>query len=499
MINAKLKRAVAISLVSAMAVSSLAACSSSSSKKEDDKTSTEAPKATDDSSKATDGSKPEESKDDKKERVIDFKPALAVPSTDGWDSSKKIYAYSWNDEFGNRMNYVLEKYPQFKDYYEYVNFGISGTDGEYQQKIEGLITNKDEKYPSLVAMDNDVAKYFLETDDAIALDEVGITADMYKNAYQYTIDYATVDGKVKGLTWQAAPGNVAYRASIAKKVLGTDDPVEVQKYLKDWDTFFETADKMKEAKYKMTSGPDEIKYAVWDSQTKPWVSKDNVLQLDDSVKTYFEYAKKLYSGDYTNGNAMWSDGWNASMAADGDVFCYFGCTWWLYWCLKSGKEGEANSSYGDWRVCAGPADYHWGGTYVGIMKDCPNTELAAFLLYSLTCDEDILYKIESKDLDFVNNQKVTDMVIEDGVGIPGVLGGQNPIPTWKEAAKKIDLSNASFLDATLKGYMDKASETYNGTAKDKDGNAIAAFTSVDEAIKYVKDQVKDNFKYITVE
>ena len=45
------------------------------------------------------------------------------------------------------------------------------------------------------------------------------------------------NGIQKGVTWQATPGLFAYRRSIAKKVLGTDDPDQVQKQLKDWDKF----------------------------------------------------------------------------------------------------------------------------------------------------------------------------------------------------------------------------------------------------------------------
>ena len=40
-----------------------------------------------------------------------------------------------------------------------------------------------------------------------------------------------MDGSQRGTTWQATPGLFAYRRSIAKEVLGTDDPAEVQTYL----------------------------------------------------------------------------------------------------------------------------------------------------------------------------------------------------------------------------------------------------------------------------
>ena len=71
--------------------------------------------------------------------------------------------------------------------------------------------------------------------------DIGLTDDELAGQYKYTQDIATADGVLKGVTWQATPGLFAYRRSIAKDVLGTDDPAEVQTYLSDWDKFNEVA------------------------------------------------------------------------------------------------------------------------------------------------------------------------------------------------------------------------------------------------------------------
>ncbi len=423
---------------------------------------------------------------------------MEAPDPSGWDESMKIYYYSWNDEFGSRMQYVLDAHPEYADYVEYVNLGVSGTDGTYQTAIDTAMESGD-KYPSIIAMDNDVAKYYTETDNTLALSSIGITNDMYANAYQYTVDYATYNGELKALTWQATPGCFVYRTDIAEEVLGVSEPDDVQEYVKDWDTFFATADTMKEAGYSMVSGPDDVKYAIWDQQTQPWVTVaadgSESLTLDDSVTEYFETAKKLYDGGYTDQTSMWSDGWSANF--EGDVFGYFGCTWFVYWSMafkgETGEDGTfvpaEGSTYGNWRICQGPVDYHWGGTYVAVMKDCPNPELAAFLIYSLCCDEDIMYSIACDTLDFVNNKAVIAKEIENGDGASPILGGQNPVEVWAEAAQGIDLSNSTYMDAALKSIMDKASEAYNA----------GTYATVEEAVQYVKDEVATQYDYITVE
>ena len=419
--------------------------------------------------------------------AVEVAATFEAPSTEGWDESMKIYTYSWNDEFGSRLDMVLDAYPEYKDYVEHVNLGVSGTDGTYQTAVETAIETGDEKYPSLIAADNDVAKNFTESDYTMNLADAGLTSDMYANAYNYTVQYGSVDGELKAMTWQAAAGNFTYRADIAEEVLGTSDPAEVQEYVKDWDAFFETADKMKEAGYAMLSGPDDIKYAIWDQQTQPWVTVDadgnETLTLDDCVTDYFEKAKKLYDGGYTDQTSMWSDGWSANF--EGDVFGYFGCTWFVYWCIAT-TEDSATSTYGDWRVCQGPVGYHWGGTYVCIGADTPNPELAAFLLYELCCDADMMATIEEETFDFVNNKEAVAKVIADGKGASDILGGQNPVETWAEAALDIDLSNATYMDANLKAIMDKASEGYNAG-------------TIEDPVQYVKDEVASTYDYITVE
>mgnify|MGYP002857473873 CR=1 FL=1 len=418
---------------------------------------------------------------------------IAVPDTTGWDNSKKIYAYSWNDEFGNRLQYVLDAYPQFKDYVEYVNLGVSGTDGSYQQGINAAIADG-AKYPSLIAMDNDVAKYFTEAPEnedyaTLNLDDLGVTPDMYVNAYKYTIDYATYDGHLKALTWQATPGCVVYRSDIAEEVLGVSDPADVQEYVKDWPSFFETAQKMKDAGYFMTSGNDEIKYAVWDSQSQPWITVDGngneSLTLDYAVNQYFGLSKMLSNGGYTDNSNMWSDGWNANY--EGDVFCYFGCTWSLYWCMQfNGDEPGDGTTRGLWRTTTGPTGYHWGGSYVSILKDSPNPELAAFLAVSLCTDDDIMYNISADTFDFVNNKAAMAKILADGKGASNITGDQNPVETWIDSACYIDLSNSSYLDSEIKAAIDKAAEAY----------WAGTISTVDEAVQQVETDIKTKYSYL---
>lgn len=203
---------------------------------------------------------------------------IEMPLEDG----ETIYVYSWNQELGSKLNYFKEAYPQYADRVEFVNLGLEENNDEYKTAIETLLQaghNGTDKYPSIIAVGSDSEQEYVQSDYTVALDTIGIDKTDIENMYQYTLNYACFDGKMKALTWQATPGCFLYRTDIAKEVLGTSDPEAVQKAVEDWDKFFQLADKMKVAGYKMVSGPDDIKYAMLDQKKTPWVIDDTLNSL----------------------------------------------------------------------------------------------------------------------------------------------------------------------------------------------------------------------------
>ena len=57
---------------------------------------------------------------------------MDAPDTTGWDESKKIYAYCWDTDFESKLNLVLERFPEYKDYVEIIVTGQGGTSYEYK-------------------------------------------------------------------------------------------------------------------------------------------------------------------------------------------------------------------------------------------------------------------------------------------------------------------------------------------------------------------------------
>ena len=465
----KIKKALALSLALAMGLS-LVACGD---KTDNSTTESKSSEATSETASSEDASSEEASSEDASGAA-----KIEAPSTDGWDDSKKIYAYSWDEDFSKKLNVVLDKFPEYKDYVEFVTLGVGGTSDYYKTAIDTALKSGD-KYPSLIPADNDVAKYWSETDATANLTDLGFTDDVMANSYDFAKQYGTKDGQLKCVTWQATAGSVFYRRDIAKEVLGSDDPETVQAALADWDKFFETADKLKDAGYKIVSGPSDVKYAIWDTQSQPWVTDDGSsekLTLDGAVTEYLETGKKIYDGGYSNNTALWDSSWAADMTNDSKVFCYFGCPWFI------GSMQGNGAVDGNWGAVTGPTSYHWGGTYVMVGKDTPNPELCAFLLYELTCDPDVGVEITNKTGDCVNNKAANERLINGELSSENAaqkfLGGQNPIEVWAAAAEGINLSNVTYNDASIKGFIDEAATAYNS----------GTYTSVDDAVKYIEDK-----------
>lgn len=465
----KIKKALALSLALAMGLS-LVACGKDEEKDGTTSADTTAAPATGDESTA-----PTEDSTDEPATST----GMEAPDPSGWDESKKIYLYSWDDDFKKKMDIVMEAHPEYADYVEHVILGVSGTGDEYKTAIDTALTSGD-KYPSMIPADNDVAKYWSEDDTKTAnLYDLGFTDEMLSNSYDCAIQYGTYNGQLKCVTWQSTAGSVFYRRDIAKEVLGTDDPAEVQKAMSDWDKFFETADKMKEAGYKMVSGPTDVKYAIWDTQSQPWVTDDGskeTLTLDKAVSEYLETGKKIYDGDYSNNTSMWDGGWASDMTNDGKVFCFFGCPWFI------GSMQTNGATDGNWGAVTGPTSYHWGGTYVCIGKDSPNPELAAYLLYEMTCNPDIGVNITNKTGDCVNNREANQRLINGELAADNAaakfLGGQNPIEVWAASAEGINLSSLTYQDASIKAFIDEAAKAYNS----------GELATVEDAVKYVEDK-----------
>ena len=276
-----------------------------------------------------------------------------------------LNVWCWNDEFQSRFNAY---YPEVKEVAEdkstttlndgtIVKWTINpNADNNYQNKLDEALLSRES-----AADDDKIDMFLIEADYALkyvdspyTLDvraDIGLTDDELAGQYESTQDIATADGVLKGVTWQATPGLLAYRRSIAKDVLGTDDPAEVQTYLSDWDKFNEVAAKAAEKGYKMLSGYDDSYRTFSNNVSAPWVDGTTV-KVDANIMKWVEQTKEFTDKGYNNKSRLWDNTWAADQGPEGKVFGFFYSTWGINFTLlgnslatpvaEGGKEEVGN-------------------------------------------------------------------------------------------------------------------------------------------------------------
>lgn len=309
-------------------------------------------------------------------------------------TDEKIYIYSWNNEFGNLLDYFTQKYPEYSDLIEFINMGMNGADEEYLDAVSSKINSSSQPL-SMVMYDGECADQ-LYGSRFISMSELGVEP-YYTDAYDYTKVDATYDGKLKGMSPYVCPTGFIYRKDIAEEVLGTSDPEEVYKCVCTWDIFEDTAAKMKDSGYYMLYTTGDLARGYGGTTWEGNVPDACFQQIDRFVS----------NGYFADGStdAMWSTAWNEGM--NSNVFGYFGPDWFINFTLAGYTTKE-------WGFCPGPEFHHWGGAYIGVAETCPNKGLAALILVTICCDEDIQYDFAVNNYYTPNNRSAAKKLISSG-------------------------------------------------------------------------------------
>ena len=387
----------------------------------------------------------------------------------------------WNDEFIGR----------FRNFYPgYVKTNSDGTDllddgtivkwiqvandnNGYQIALDAALANQ-----SSAAANDKVDIFLIEADyatkyanDRYALDlikDLKIKESVFADQYQYTKDIVTDEkGALRATSWQATPGLFAYRADIAREVLGTDVPAEVQAKIDTWAKFDAVAAQMKAKNYSMLSGYDDAFRAYSNNTTAKWVNDKNEVVVDQQILNWIKQTKTYTTRGYNNGNGLWSDGWQSDQGSDGNVFGFFYSTWGINFTLLGNSLDDAdapkevgNGLFGEYRVVQGPASYYWGGTWIVGAKGTDNPTLVKDIMIKMTANPAIAESITRETEDYTNNKTAMTKIANDATYGSAFLGGQNHIALFTSAAQKIDMSNASPYDQGLNEGIQTAMKDY---------------------------------------
>ncbi|MBQ2479261.1 MAG: hypothetical protein II510_07305 [Erysipelotrichales bacterium] len=365
------------------------------------------------------------------------------------EEGKVFHIYAWNEEFKG----FFEKYYKVPEGIEVVWTIVPNEGTQYQDAVDLALLNQesasaDDKVDMFLAEADYILKY---TNSPYTQDVRKLGVTDFSNTYQYTVEAASdANGVCKGVSFQCCPAGMIYRRSIAKDVLGTDDPAEVQAAVSSWEKFDNVAKLAHDKGYLMTSSYAED-YRVFSNNTSmPWVDKDNNLQIDPAIQTWMDQAEMYVKEGYTLTSGVWDAETTAEAAKDGKAFCFFGPAWYYNFCMGPafGDDAvkEGTDSVGDWGLVDGPQAFFWGGTWLLAATGSDNPTMLKDVMNAFINNEEVCENLIKNEAQFTNNQKVNNKYAADPEFGNKYLGGQNDTAVFAEGAKNIKFQNQTIYD-----------------------------------------------------
>ncbi len=370
-----------------------------------------------------------------------------------WMGGLKMNIYSWNEEFKS-LYYVNCYTPEDVA----VNWFLTPyEDGAYIKNLDEALARQEEAdwddRVDIFLLQSEYLEKYIESDCTLPLDAIGFRET--DSMYQFSLDSGTNSkGELKAVPLYLCPGMLIYRRSIARDVLGTDDPEEVQSMLDSWDKFNQVAADASEKGYYMTASFADTLRPYAAGCTEPWVDEENNLRLEPGIKEWAEQAKTFIENEYTLEYDFWDLGKNEQMMDSGKTMCFFGADWYYNYCMPPIRD----SSLGDWAVCQGPQPYSHSSTWLLVARGTDNKEFAKQILRDFSTDDEISEELITWDKLFPNNSDVCGKIesINSEYGNP-LLDGQNDIAVMHEVAQNMEWNGDSPYSKTiienLPGYL----------------------------------------------
>ncbi|MDR0290434.1 MAG: ABC transporter substrate-binding protein [Treponema sp.] len=399
------------------------------------------------------------------------------PGKKAGDAGGALVVWSFTDEIGNMVNdYWKGDRPNAA-----IDYSFTPSD-QFETKLDPVLASG-RGVPDVFALESAFVRKYIES--GLLLDITDVYEANKAKLLTYPVEIGSFGGRVYGMSWQACPGALFYRRSLAQKYLGTDDPKVVQTYFTDLNKFLDTARLLKErsnGSCVLVSSSGDVFQPIFANRTQPWVV-NNRLVIDPAMEQLMDINKLMYDNRWEGRVGQWSEGWFAGMKGElrdesgnpVEVFSYFLPTWGLHYVLKT----NAPATSGDWAMVPGPVPYRWGGTWIAAYKDTPRAQAAKDFISYITTDDSFMERWAKDTGDLVSNLTVVNR-IKDNYSEP-FLGGQNHYAEFAEMAKGVNGRLLQGTDQAIEGLWHEAVAAFVNGEKSK-AQALADFRSQAEAV-----------------
>jgi len=345
---------------------------------------------------------------------------------------------------------------------------------QFQGRLDPALRAGRRVAPDVFTLESAFVRRYIES--GLLLDLTELYEEVSGRVLPYPVEIATYGGRVYGMSWQATPGAMFFRRSLALEYLGTDDPAEVQEFFADWELFMETALSMNEAsggRVAVISAVGDLNHPFRSARSQPWIV-DGQLYIDPAMIDYMRMARFLRYNSLDGRVDQWSTGWFDGMRGtltDGagnpvPVFAYFLPTWGIHYTLRN----NAPLTHGDWGMIPGPVTWFWGGTWLAAYAETRHPEAAKEFIRQVATNEANIYRWARETGDFLNNVYVMNRILADDSPAPSdspvaFLGGQNHFEIFMAMAPYVDGSKIQGTDQAIDSlFLEAVTQYVNGEA-----------------------------------
>lgn len=321
--------------------------------------------------------------------------------------------------------------------------------------------------------------------------DAGLPASDFSAQYAYTkLMGSGDDGVQRAVSYGISPGVFMYDRQAAVDVLGSDDPAGVQAELSDWESFEAVAAKAGEKGYAMLSDWNNSFDAFAVSVSGDWLTETGGVRIDSALRAWTDQSELFKEKGYF---------------AEGErpVFGTFISADEIMDLALTAGEDDLAGKYG---ICAGPAGWYRGGSFIMVNSLCDQRSLTKKLLEEIVFNRDVLRALKEEGI--IPNSRVvlpekiagpTDPGSDTGgpgkaeeakpddrpraiESVSAFLGGQDPYPVFAEAADKVALGNVSVFDKYLCDIYGREFAAYFAGEKEKDAAIRVFYTEVSDLI-----------------
>ena len=129
---------------------------------------------------------------------------------------------------------------------------------DYSTKLTSALGAKSSEVDIIVGEPQMLGNFF---EAGFFADLSALEADAKNQIVEYVYEAGKDDsGVLRALSYQVTPGAIIYRRDLAQEIFGTDDPDEMSKKFKDFDTILQTAEEVKAAGYRIFSDSGNLRW-----------------------------------------------------------------------------------------------------------------------------------------------------------------------------------------------------------------------------------------------